>query len=908
MPRRLRRHSIAGLALGLSLLCLPQAARAVACAGDCGGDTTVTVDELLAAVSIALGQATAATCTAADIDGDAQVTVDELLYAVQSALVGCPGFEPRQQLGDRLALDIDATAATLTLRRGETVLLRLPRDGIQLGAVDALDDNNSYDPYPLVLGQTLARRPLNLRWLTLRSARVVDATADRVRLALVFDEDKPATLDLHRIDDGRFWALLVPGEGVSIAYFRLRTRGDAQEGFYGLGEVFDAVNHRGRVRAMQLEADLDIESSNNEAHVPIPFLIGTTAWGLFVESPYPGVFEVANEEPDLVEVTFGVGAGSAQGLNFHLFAADHPLDVTRHYYAVTGFPTLPARWAYGPWIWRDESDDQAQVESDANIIRDLDLATSAYWIDRPYASGVNAFDFEGARFPDPPRMIDTLHDLGFRVALWHTPYVDASDADTASLATEARERGYFPPRTSLLLNGWSRPIDFTNPAAKAWWQDNLGYYLDLGIEGFKLDFAEDVIPGIAGRRNVWQFHDGSDERTMQSRYRLFYHGTYAEMLDPQASFLLCRAGTYGTQRFPCVIWPGDLDANMARHREVVTDGDETYIAVGGLPAAVIAGNSLGPSGLPFFGSDTGGYQHSPPDKETFTRWFQHTALSTVMQIGTSTNDVAWEFRPENGFDQEMLDWYREYTRLHLRLFPYVWSYAERLDEDGRPIQRALGLAHPELGVHPDDTYLLGDDLLVAPVVVRGARTRDVTFPAGEWLDWWTGERLAGGVTRSVAAPLETLPLYQRAGSIVPMLRPTIDSLSPTTDPTRVDSYATTPGVLWARVAPGPATNLQLYDGSTLSQTPTAAGIELVLGSGSEFNSGYQLELVGRNLVSAEFDTNQVDGLPLERRADIADLEATGSGWVSGIAGPIAAVVRIGPEVRTLRLTFEEAIP
>ncbi len=141
--------------------------------------------------------------------------------------------------------------------------------------------------------------------------------------------------------------------------------------------------------------------------------------------------------------------------------------------------------------------------------------------------------------------------------------------------------------------------------------------------------------------------------------------------------------------------------------------------MGGLPAALIAGLSLGPSGFPFYGSDTGGYRHSPPDKELFTRWFQSTALSTVMQIGTSTNDVAWEPTPKNGFDQEMLGWYRSYTRLHLRLFPYIWTYAKRLKTDGRPIQRALGLAHPELGEHPDDTFLLGDSLLVAPS--RGAR-------------------------------------------------------------------------------------------------------------------------------------------------------------------------------------------
>jgi alpha-D-xyloside xylohydrolase len=186
-----------------------------------------------------------------------------------------------------------------------------------------------------------------------------------------------------------------------------------------------------------------------------------------------------------------------------------------------------------------------------------------------------------------------------------------------------------------------------------------------------------------------------------------------------------------------VIWPGDLDASFARHGEQDTNRDgETYTAVGGLPAAVSASMSLGPSGFPLFASDTGGYRHSPPDKELFMRWFQHTALTAVMQIGTSTNDVAWETTEDNGFDEELLDVYREYTRLHLRLFPMLWSYAQALLQDGRPIVRALGLAYPELGVHPDDSYMLGDYLLVAPVIERGARERALVVPPGRFIHWF----------------------------------------------------------------------------------------------------------------------------------------------------------------------------
>jgi alpha-D-xyloside xylohydrolase len=249
-----------------------------------------------------------------------------------------------------------------------------------------------------------------------------------------------------------------------------------------------------------------------------------------------------------------------------------------------------------------------------------------------------------------------------------------------------------------------------------------------------------------------------------------------------------------------VIWPGDLDATMSKHGEDVDNGMDQYTSVGGLPAAVVASLSLGPSGFPLFASDTGGYRHSPPDKETFTRWFEYTALTPVMQVGNSASQVPWQYTPENGFDDEMLAWYRDYARLHIRLFPYVWTYINNLATDGRPIVRPLGLAYPELGVHPSDTYLLGRNLLVAPVIERGATSRELTLPPGIWLDWWTGELLDGGGEITVAAPLGSLPLFLRAGGIVPMLRPTIDTLAPTTMPDLADSFADDPGRLYVRMA------------------------------------------------------------------------------------------------------------
>ena len=194
---------------------------------------------------------------------------------------------------------------------------------------------------------------------------------------------------------------------------------------------------------MQLEADFLIESANNEAHVPIPMLLGSS-WGVFYHSFYPSVFGVANESDDRVDFAVGLGAEFSQGLTFYLFTSEEPLDLTKHYYDVTGQVKLPADWAYGPWIWRDENEDQDQVLNDLQTIRDLDLATSGYWIDRPYASGVNSFDFDSEDFPDPEGMVAAMHEQGFRFALWHCTYVGEEQEATADLHATAVEENYYP--------------------------------------------------------------------------------------------------------------------------------------------------------------------------------------------------------------------------------------------------------------------------------------------------------------------------------------------------------------------------------------------------------------------------------------------------------------------------------
>jgi alpha-D-xyloside xylohydrolase len=766
---------------------------------------------------------------------------------------------------------VDVAAQTIRLSRGETELLAIRNEHLSVGWLERLDLEKSFVPTVFFSPDGLVVPP-PVVWRVPVAWQVAEASAQRAVVQLDYGDGLEGQLEL-RADPQLSVHWTASAQSGVAAFYRLGVQVDPQEGIYGFGEHFDEPNSRGRVRPMQIEVDFGLEAGYNEVHVPIPLGVGTRGWGVYVQSDQPGAFDVARSAPDLLQAAFFAGLPPGEGLRFYLFARETALDVYADYFEVTGAPALPPRWALGPLVWRDENVDQAEVESDAQIMRELDLAVTGMWVDRPYAVGVNTFDFEFARFPDPEGLVSKLRDLGIPMGLWHTPYLDSDDPATAPLLALATARGYYPEVAGPKLNPWGPLLDLTNPEAVAWWQENLRPYIDLGVVGFKLDYAEDVIPGALGVANPWRFSDGSTELTAHQTFQMSYHTTYYDLFDEQP-FLLCRAATAGSHRLGVVIWPGDLDSTFGKHREdyVDRDGDE-FKGVGGLPAAVVAGTSLASSGFSFFGSDTGGYKHGPPDNELFSRWFEHTAFWPVMQVGTGSSEVAWEFDEENGFDDAMLQRYRAFTREHLRLFPYLWTYAHHHKDTGRPIARPLGLAHPELGVHPTYDYTLGDWIYVYPVVERGASTRSVLLPPGRYVDWWTGQWVEGGQSVEVPAPIGTIPVYLREGGIVPRLRPTIDALMPAKDSALVDSAAAQAGPLWVRVAPGAETAMVLFDGTTIGQSYQEGALTLEYAEGSEYVGPVLFEIIGVDPLEPAGGSEGLAGA-----ADLAALEKSEAGY------------------------------
>ena len=734
-------------------------------------------------------------------------------------------------------LDLGSDAAGRLLVTTSPLTFTLSRDGVPLTAASEVPFAFATSP---VTGPEAFHDPAEpAHPITWYDATTVDGWleeadgAQRLHLVWGADGERGASLWLREEAPGRFGLRVAADGGTDAPVFTRMALAAAQaDRYYGLGETFDGVQQRGRRRTMHF-IPAPLEAANNETHVPIPFFTSVTGWGVFVESRRAGVFDLAATDPDRVLMDF---AGAE--LDVHLIAGADRWEPLRHYVDMTGKPALPAPWAFGPHLWRNENKDQAEVLADAAAIREHDLAGSVIWIDRPWEQKYNDHTFDAAMFPDPKAMIEELHAMGFRVVVWSSPYLDDTLVDETA---QALANGWFPEVPGgAWVDKFGPLVDLTHPGAAELWRSLISNCTTLGVEGFKLDYGEDVQLGFFGVRLPFLFHNGETEATMHHHYAWFFHQPYADMLPADGGFLLSRAGTYGDQTLTTTVWPGDLDSGFQKY------GDGSH--VGGLPSAVSGGLSLSTSGYPFYGSDVGGFRHGRPTKHAMARWIEAAALGTIMQTGGGgKNHNPWDFAlydgaPELGdekttsqFDEELLAIYRDYARLHTRLFPYIYTYAQQAHDTGRPVTVPFGFAFPELDHHPDHEWLLGDALLVTPVVDETFE-RTVTFPGGRWVDWFTGEVVIGPTSVKRPVALAELPLYAREGALIPLLREDVDTLAPASTPDVV-STAAAPGELTVRVFPATAeTSLTLHDGTALAQHWQAGALTVTTAPGSVYGA------------------------------------------------------------------------
>ncbi len=539
--------------------------------------------------------------------------------------------------------------------------------------------------------------------------------------------------------------------------------------YYGFGERFNALNQEHHI---VLNSSRDTaKAKGGNTYAPIPFFMSTRGYGLWLDTYSDATFDLNVTDPEEIIVKL-------ESSKLRIVVIDGPQFplILDRFTALVGKPKLPPYWAFAPWKSRDYHVSERDVYEDIDKYRQLGLPASVLVIDSPWETNYNTLIMNEKQFADPTGMVRRIHEEGYKLCLWLTPFINVHTHATepgiadkiptgpASNYAEAASKGYFvrnkdgKPYLGQWWKGTGSLIDFTNPAAREWWKKQVHKAVVLGANAFKDDDGEGSFLGDVN------FASGEDPRMMRNRYSVLYNQTMEEVVQNDLhgdGVLFMRSGSVGTQNLPFT-WGGDNAADFSLDN--------------GLPTVVIAGLNAGLSGEPLWTSDLGGYlksKRTPDDDKLFIRWTEYAAFSPVMEVHSQMNLGPWDYGPE------ALAIFRRYSVLHMSLFPYLYAAAQESARDGMPIMRALALENQddERARAIADEYYYGPDLLVAPVLNQATK-RSVYLPEGDWLDYWTGTKLRGGQTVSADAPMSRIPLYVRAGTILPEIPDDIMTLVP----------------------------------------------------------------------------------------------------------------------------------
>lgn len=598
------------------------------------------------------------------------------------------------------------------------------------------------------------------------------------------------------------------------------------EHFFGLGERFASVDHRGlSMYSWAEEGSLGggegvppsdtnpYPNGPSMTYFPVPFFMSSAGYAMHLATTFRTETHFGSERPDAWRV-----AVNDVKLETVIYVHDDPLASLDDFTRDTGRPMVPATWVFGPRRIVERGN-MALGMAEQTALRVNKIPTTAIDDNVHFlpASSQTGIETQLAQWTKD------VHAQGFKVLAYNNPYVSTSLAGAKDDLAYGKAHGLFalqPDGTigeTFFISGQSQTlatIDLTKPEGVAWFQDLLRRSLALGYDGWMHDFGEYV-------RRPWKFGDGRNGEAVHNEFPVLSAKAAHDLLvkeKPDDFLFYVRSGYTGTQQYVPGVWSGDPEATF----------DETQ----GLVANLRAGLNLGMSGVPLWGSDISGFKcitDFPNDKEVYLRWAEVGAMSPLMMDETACSNPISGGRQKWKLwnDQETIDIYGAQARLHTRLAPYFEVLAREANATGIPIMRHPFLYHPhEPEVWTvDSAFYLGPSLFTAPVVHRGQTTRDTWLPPGTWVDLADYVAYDGGKHVTIPAPLAKLPLLIKDGGIVPMLDASIDTLAPATDPTVVtkEKVADRLDVVVA-LSPGKDAQITLADGTVLSAKRNAAGV------------------------------------------------------------------------------------
>jgi alpha-glucosidase (family GH31 glycosyl hydrolase) len=401
-------------------------------------------------------------------------------------------------------------------------------------------------------------------------------------------------------------------------------------------------------------------------------------------------------------------------------------------------PIVP-RWAFEPWVWEDNTNTQESTVALVQGYLERDIPTGAVIVDSPWSTYENSFEWDPERYPDAEGMIAGFHDLGVRVVLWVTGFINRDSPDYETVKTEGF--GVADGQDFFWWRGTGIHLDFTNPKALEWWHTRMDRVMDMGIGGWKVDRSVDYVSDPV------ETHLGSLSQQAFKEYFYADFFDYSIQRNPQAitlarSYSGHQSGAGAPVSKVSVGWSGDFHGNFsgleAQKNDVYRAARMGYAAPG---------------------VEIGGYGEFPPDKRSLIRYTQFASLTPLMENGGLNGGEAQHL--PWFWDQETIDIYRYYAVLHSELVPYLFSYGVEANLTGESILRDVD---PERSQH-----LLGEEVLVS-VITSDTETKRVFFPSGErWIDYWNeAVFFEGGMATPVNVPLQRYPIFIRAGAILPL--------------------------------------------------------------------------------------------------------------------------------------------
>jgi alpha-glucosidase (family GH31 glycosyl hydrolase) len=522
----------------------------------------------------------------------------------------------------------------------------------------------------------------------------------------------------------------------------------------GLGEggpQFDRKGSTDRMRSGQGGYQL----RTHGGRVPIQWMVGTDGWGMYIHQPL-GTFDFTGAEG-----VFTYGTDPIP-LDVFIVASNDPAAIIGEYARLTGKAEMPPLWSFGYLQSHRTLGGPDEVMRVARTFREKKLPCDALiYLGTDFTpSGWNThngeYDWNPKNFPDPKKMIDDLHALNYKIVLHTVIEGQRFLGKVSDPCTAPMPAGRNPPvpadRAPSQENRWP-----PERQAGCYWPSHKPMF-DLGIDGFWPDQG-----------------DGYDAPSRLARIRAYFEGS--QMWRPnQRVFALHRNGYVGMQRYAAFLWSGDVFTTWETLKTHVPVAVNTCL-----------------SGIPFWGTDIGGFVPTREyTGELHVRWFQFGAFNTLFrahgrnwhlrlpwgwnlgklqlsEINPATKEAA-DPDPSELSNPQVEPICRKYLELRYRMMPYLYSAVRETCQTGMPVMRALWLHYPDdpAAVARGDQYLWGRDMLVAPVVEKGATNRRLYLPRGAWYDFWTNTRVDGGREIDRAVDLETTPLYVRAGAIIPM--------------------------------------------------------------------------------------------------------------------------------------------